>query len=465
MLFVEARFFLFFLILFGIYWSLRDNFQRKFLLLAASYFFYACWDWRFAIMLFGLSLADFYFANAIFRSSNTRLRKQLVVGSILMNMGVLCFFKYFNFFTDSAIRFGNFFGFQLSQFTIDVILPVGISFFTFQSLSYTIDVYRGQFKPAKRIIDYLLSAAFFPQLVAGPIVRPTFFLPQLASRRIFPIDEVRPLLALFLLGFIKKACIADNVSPYVDQVFAEPGAYAALSTIGAVWLYATQIYCDFSGYTDMAIASAGLLGYRLVINFNAPYLANSIQDFWRRWHISLSEWIRDYIYISLGGRSPVRLLTYRNLLITMLLGGLWHGAAWTFVVWGGLHGIALVVQREYHRLIGCRFTMPSLAGWFLTINFVCISWIFFRSESFATALTVLSHYLLLSPGGGLQIPTWLIVFPSILLLLELIGRKRTWFESFASLTPTRFSLAYGSAWAIAIAFLPLGYRPFIYFQF
>lgn len=416
-------------------------------------------------MLFGMSLCDFFFANAIFRNSSPKTRRSLVICSIVMNMGVLGTFKYFNFFTDSAVTFANAFGFQLSQFTLDVILPVGISFFTFQSLSYTIDVYRGQFKPSKRIIDYLLAAAFFPQLVAGPIVRPTFFLPQLASARLFPRAEIKALLTLFLLGFIKKACLADNLSPYVDQVFADPSSYTAFSTIGAVWLYATQIYCDFSGYTDMAIATAGLLGYRLVINFNAPYLATSIRDFWHRWHISLSEWIRDYIYISLGGRSNVRLITYRNLLLTMLLGGLWHGAAWTFVVWGGLHGLALVIQRDYYRLIGNRFTMPPLLGWFLTINFVCICWIFFRSESFATALHIASLYLFLSPGGSNTLPLWLSLLPLLLLLIQWLSRKGNVMAKITTLPAPRFAVAYGAAWAVTVAFLPLGYRPFIYFQF
>ncbi|RYD70380.1 MAG: MBOAT family protein, partial [Sphingobacteriales bacterium] len=224
MLFVEARFFLFIALVFAFYWSLRVNFHRKVLLLGASYFFYGCWDWRFAIMLFAISLADYFFARAMADCKIIGRKKLLVTLSVVMNMGVLCYFKYFNFFADSFVGLCNAMGFHASHVTINVILPVGVSFFTFQALSYTIDVYRGTIKPARLVVDYLLSSSFFPQLVAGPIVRPAFFLPQLARRREFPLEEVRPLLALFFLGFLKKACLADNISPYVDRIFADPHA-------------------------------------------------------------------------------------------------------------------------------------------------------------------------------------------------------------------------------------------------
>lgn len=215
----------------------------------------------------------------------------------------------------------------------------------------------------------------------------------------------------------------------------------------------------------MAIACAGLLGYRLVINFDAPYLAGSIQDFWRRWHISLSEWIRDYIYISLGGRSRIRLITYRNLMITMLLGGLWHGAAWTFVVWGGLHGLGLVIQREYRRIVGDRFSMPGPLAWFLTINFVCICWIFFRADSLTSALYIVGSYLFLYPGGSMNLPMGIILIPILFLFIEATARRLQLFGCADRIPLNFFVFSYGASWAIALALLPLGYRPFIYFQF
>ncbi len=384
-----------------------------------------------------------------------------------MNMGVLGLFKYFNFFSESAISFGRSLGWQLDSITVNVILPVGISFFTFQSLSYTVDVFRRKYKPVTLINDYLLAASFFPQLVAGPIVRPTFFLPQLATNRIFPHTKFRNLFVLFLLGFIKKSCIADNISPYIDHFFRSSNDYTTLATITGVWLYSAQIYCDFSGYTDMAIASAGLFGYKLVENFDAPYLSVSIQDFWRRWHMSLSTWIKDYIYIPLGGKNVFRILTYRNLLITMLLGGLWHGASWTFVIWGGMHGVALVLRQEFVHLTKLRFKLPKILGWFFTINFVCIAWIFFRAESLPVAISILEKYLSIDNGGSMSLPLFLTLLPILLLLIQFIYRK---YELIASLYVRRmnlflFAFAYGSMWAFSIAFLPLAYSPFIYFQF
>ena len=467
MLFVELRFFVFFTIVLLVYWSLASNSMRKNFLLCASYVFYGSWDWRFAFMLFFIAVGDYTLARAMGQTRNERRRLLLVILSLSMNLGVLGYFKYTNFFIGSAIGLARELGFDLQPTTLHIILPVGISFVTFQSLAYTIDVYRHQLRPARKLRDYLLFAAFFPQLVAGPIVRPSYFLPQLVSPRTIAAAEIREFALMFLIGFFKKTAIADNLAPYVDQVFNAPGAYSMGASIAATWLYATQIYCDFSGYTDMAIAVAGLLGFRLVINFNAPYLACSIQDFWRRWHISLSTWIRDYIYISLGGRSEVRLITYRNLMVTMLLGGLWHGAAWTFVAWGGMHGAALVVNREFNRWVPTqRFErFRGLLGWFLTINFVCIAWIFFRATSFATAWTILQRYLLLDTGGSQTLPAWALLLPPALLAIQYLSRRYRWVEALHAWPERAFLACYGSAWAVAISLLPLANRPFIYFQF
>lgn len=468
MLFVQPGFFLFFAVTLLAYWCLNRNGARKNVLLVASYFFYGCWDWRFAFLLLAISTADYAFARQIDREENSARRKFYVAASLVMNLGVLGFFKYCNFFLDSAVQMAGALGVTLSHPTLHILLPVGISFITFQSLSYTIDVYRRQLKTARSMRDYLMFAAFFPQLVAGPIVRPAYFLPQLTEKRSIGAAEIQACLLLFLLGFFKKTAIADNIAPYVDHVFAAPKDFSAWASIGATWLYAAQIYCDFSGYSDMAIAVAGLLGYKLTLNFNAPYLATSIQEFWRRWHISLSTWIRDYIYISLGGRSAARWKTYRNLLITMLAGGLWHGAAWTFVAWGGLHGVALVAQREWQRRVTrerAKTALSALLGWFLTINFVCAAWIFFRAADFSTAWLMLKRYVFLEQGGAGSLPWALTCLPAALLLWEYTARHFAWYDRLATLKPWRFALFLGIAWAVTLALLPLGNRPFIYFQF
>lgn len=469
MLFVELKFFLFFAITLTLYWSLPTNNLRKWLLLGASYFFYGSWDWRFAGMLLVISYGDYFFAKQLDDTKDDRIRRRYVTASLAMNLVVLGYFKYFNFFIDSAVELAQKMGMHLDHPTLSIILPVGVSFFTFQSLSYTIDVYRKEIPAVKQARDYLLFSAFFPQLVAGPIVRPKYFLPQLESARTIDIASARVALLLFALGFFKKACLADNVSPFVDQVFQDPGGYDNLSVISAVWLYAVQIYCDFSGYTDMAIAVAGLMGYKLAINFNTPYLARSLQDFWRRWHISLSTWIRDYIYISLGGKNANRFITYRNLMYTMLAGGLWHGAAWTFVLWGGLHGAGQVIQQEFnHTSLSKWFQIrpwwPAFS-WFLTLQFVCMCWIFFRAPDFSVATEIGLKYLFLHTSGTKALPLELLAVPATLLLLQYAFVKFNLTEKVALWSLTFFGAAYGIAWSASLAMLPLGYRPFIYFQF
>jgi alginate O-acetyltransferase complex protein AlgI len=283
------------------------------------------------------------------------------------------------------------------------------------------------------------------------------------------VEDIKNALYLFPLGYVKKACIADNISPYVDKVFNAPGHWSAVASITATWLYAVQIFCDFSGYSDMAIAVAAMMGFKLVLNFDAPYLSESTQDFWRRWHISLSSWIRDYIYISLGGRSKKLWLTYRNLMITMLAGGLWHGAAWTFVAWGGLHGAALVVNQEFRRCFPLDKNAVPLwrraFGWFVTLNFVCVCWILFRASTFGTAWLLIKRYFLLDRGGDSSLPLWLIFFPLGLLLLQYLSRRVNLHDLVCDLSLPQFAFAYGCVWAFAISMLPFGYRPFIYFQF
>ena len=390
MLFVEFRFLFFFLIVFGVYWSLRGNATRKVWLLVCSYFFYACWDWRFLFLLMGSTSLDYAIGRLLGHVQSKPIRRALVTASLCVNLGLLEFFKYFNFFTGSAVALLGWMGLHASIHTLAIILPVGLSFYTFQSMSYTLEIYRGHLDPVRKPLDLAFFIAFFPQLVAGPIVRATTFLPQVHEARRFASVDFRSALVLFLVGFVKKACIAENAAPFVDQYFASPESYSAMSCWIAVLLYAVQIYCDFSGYTDMAIACARMLGYELTINFNFPYFANSVADFWRRWHISLSTWLRDYLYISIGGNRGGRAYVYRNLMITMLLGGLWHGGAWTFVVWGGIHGLALVVQREWKARSSKLKWITPVMRWLgapLTFFVVCLAWIFFRAQNFHDALT------------------------------------------------------------------------------
>jgi alginate O-acetyltransferase complex protein AlgI len=467
MLFTEPRFVAFFACLFVLYWSLKTNAARKGVLLVASYIFYGAWDWRFAVMLLILSSADYWFALSISRTSVHALRRRFVFCSVAMNLIVLGIFKYLNFFVSSTISAANMLHVQLDQPTLHIILPVGISFFTFQSLSYTIDVYRSEIPPARNLWDYLLFSSFFPQLVAGPIVRPKYFLPQLDSVRHIGPSDIRLALLLFSVGLAKKMAVADNISAYVDQVFGNPLSYDVHASITATWLYAVQIYCDFSGYSDMAIAVAALLGYRLTLNFDAPYLATSIQDFWRRWHISLSSWIRDYIYISLGGRSPNRLVTYKNLILTMLAGGLWHGASWTFVAWGGAHGAGQVAHQEVRRIRGedASSTAAKIFFWFITLYFVCLCWILFRSSSFGIASLMIRRNLFIAGGGDLHLPTWLMGLPLGLLALQYVLRRFDVYYRVAHLNLPLYSLTLGAFGAVIVALLPFGYKPFIYFQF
>ena len=368
MLFVEFRFFWFFLAVFAVYWSLRGNRNRKIWLLVCSYFFYACWNWKFLFLIMASSALDYFVGSMLARTDDARKRRGWLIMSLCANLGTIAFFKYYNFFVTSAAAALAWLGLPASLHTLNIVIPVGVSFYTFHSMSYTIDVYRRKLEPVRSLLDLACFIGFFPQMVAGPIVRASQFLPQLRSIRRFSDVDARGALVLFLTGFIKKACIADSVAPFVDRYFEAPWNFATASAWVAVLFYAIQIYCDFSGYTDMAIATAGLLGYQLPVNFRFPYFATNISDFWHRWHISLSSWLRDYLYIPLGGNRGPAWFVYRNIMITMLLGGLWHGGAWTFVIWGGLHGLALVVHRAWQQRVEGRAPSRPLPGIYATAD-------------------------------------------------------------------------------------------------
>ena len=469
MLFTESRFLVFFVIVFLVYWALNKNTPRKHWLLLSSYVFYGSWDWRFLSLIILSTLINYL---AGLRMSNpaasTQRRKQWLIISLVANLGILGFFKYFNFFAESATEFLGLLGLQANWVTLHIVLPVGISFFTFQAMSYTIDVYRNKLAPQKNLFDLALFIAFFPQLVAGPIVRAADFLPQLAIARSFSQVNVRACLVLFMIGFFKKACVADNLAPLIDQYFANPELYTVFSAWLAVLCYAIQIYCDFSGYSDMAIACAGLLGYQLCLNFAHPYFAANITDFWRRWHISLSSWLRDYLYIPLGGNRGNQWFTYRNLMLTMLLGGLWHGAAWNFVIWGGLHGLALILHREWSKWLGhLKFfgVLFSLIGPLLTFYWVCIAWVFFRASDLATALHVNQAFILFESSGTQTITAQLLGLIIILAIVHWLAYRRVFNDWWQNLSGHTFAVSYGVAAALLMTLLPTGYTPFIYFQF
>jgi len=470
MLFTEPRFFIFFAVIAIIYWSIKSNLYRKLVLLVASYAFYAAWDYRFLSLILLSTIVDYTAAIRIEKAASQKHRTRWLILSLVVNLGVLFAFKYFNFFSQSLSELMNFLGIEVSYNTLNIILPVGISFYTFQTLSYTIDVYRKHIEARSSLLDISVFVAFFPQLVAGPIVRAVEFLPQLDTVRHFSKVPVKACMTLFLIGYIKKAGISDNIAPYVDMVFGNPQLYGTAAIYSAVLLYAAQIYCDFSGYSDMAIAIAGLLGYRLPLNFAAPYFSRNLSEFWRRWHITLSSWLRDYLYISLGGNRLGERKTYRNLMLTMLLGGLWHGASWNFVTWGALHGSGLSVHRFSQRIHATGRSMKFYSGVIsvaVTFYFVCLAWIFFRAQDMKDSLLIAKVWLFGGATGSGTIPygDWVYLAPIIILLHWLFYKIDilSWIEEHVSWPG--FSIAYGILIAISIALTPVGYRPFIYFQF
>jgi alginate O-acetyltransferase complex protein AlgI len=493
MLFFEFRFFVFYAVVFSVMWALRTNAARKVWLLLCSHFFYACFfigdpltfvlniaaqrwallptGWWFPLVLIASTCMDYIVGRGIGAAASDQSRRRWLLVSLGINLGVLCWFKYFNFFLVSAGAFLSWAGLPVSIHTLAIILPCGVSFYTFQSMSYTIEVYRRHIEPEKNFLDLAFFIAFFPQLVAGPIVRSMTFLPQTKKTRCWENVDARGALVMFLVGFVKKACIAETVAPYVDHYFAVAPTQTALSAWIAVLLYAVQIYCDFSGYTDMAIAAARLLGYDLTVNFNFPYFARNLTDFWRRWHISLSTWLRDYLYIPLGGNRGSLLFTYRNLMLTMLLGGLWHGAAWGFVVWGALHGAGLILHREWTRRRGGprksapTHAMRDILSTLATFYFVCICWAWFRAPDFHTAILVTKSLVLFHSAGNKGLAHWLLLLFAVLAFIHWLNSRKTFAHWWRRPPEWLFAPAYGAAFATALLFVPQHYSAFIYFRF
>lgn len=446
---------------------LRSNRTWKLLLLFASYYFYAYWDVRFTALLLFSTVVDYLVGLKIADSTSDVVRKRLLLISLVANLGLLGFFKYFNFFIDSAAVLLEPMGIHTG--TLNIILPVGISFYTFQTLSYTLDIYRGQLKPSRNFLDFALFVAFFPQLVAGPIVRAIDFLPQLNEKKPLTSSHVFLGFRQFVFGLFKKVFIADKLAVFIDYAFDHAGIMSGGTLWIAVIAYAIQIYCDFSGYSDMAIGTARILGYEFIPNFRLPYMARNITDFWRRWHISLSGWLRDYLYISLGGNRHGQIRTYVNLMLTMVLGGLWHGASWSFVFWGGLHGVALALHKIWlnRRDPSAEIKTTWLGawlGWVLTMLVVLVSWVFFRANDFGLAGMMLQRMFTLSPGVvyfhpfalfaiGLMAAQHLVVAAGWGDRLEL--KENRWW------TPVVLFTMIG----LVVLYYPTGFKPFIYFQF
>ena len=487
MTFASVTFLIFFaLVLLGLWllWyvlplhgDLRRSISHVFLW-GASYLFYGWWNLRLLVLLLGVTLVAFCTAGPCEEERKLLSRVRFGVG-VAIPLAALGLFKYFDFFVDS---FCQVFGVKQSP-GLSLTLPVGISFYTFQALSYTIDVYRGRIKRETSFVRFALYISFFPQLVAGPIVRAADFLPQLMQDRKPTLHRLETGLQIFVFGMAKKLVLADNLSVFVDEVYRTPQMFHWTTVALAVVSYAIQIYMDFSGYSDMAIGCAHCMGYDLNRNFNLPYCSKNVSEFWKRWHISLSGWLQQYLYFSLGGNRRGRVRTYLNLMITMLLGGLWHGAGWTFVLWGGLHGVALCIHKAYLKRTGvgkngAEHRAMRILCVVVTDLFVCLCWVFFRAESTTQALAVLKQLFGLK-DGVVNLYSWSIVAIAVTAVATAFAYARAVRKKTSDRQPVEIEGYYpvlnlSRFWSLVVFFVAIGGilglayvggNPFIYFQF
>ena len=470
MLFNSFEFLIFLPIVFFIYWFVlgRKLHLQNIFLLIASYVFYGWWDWRFLSLIAMSTVVDYFVGIKIASLINDKKRKYWLFVSVIFNLGLLAFFKYFNFFIDSWVDLLHSVGYEVkSVWTLKIVLPVGISFYTFQTMSYTIDIYRNKLQPTKDFIAFAAFVSFFPQLVAGPIERATNLVPQFLSERKFSAKNISYGFKLILWGFFMKLVVADRAGVYVDTVYGNIENHEGLTFIMATIFFAFQIYGDFAGYSLIAIGTAKWFGFDLMTNFRRPYFSKSVSEFWNRWHISLSTWFRDYVYIPLGGNRVPRSRWLLNLFITFVVSGLWHGANWTFVIWGALNGIYLIAEVLIKRKT--KFGLLAMAYTFVVINF---SWIFFRSGSVSDALIIIKT-IFTSPGrlfigSGDDIAASIYTVMAIFLLI-LVELKREYWSERWSLEKSNLKLVKYSFYALlvfTILYLGVfGESQFIYFQF
>jgi D-alanyl-lipoteichoic acid acyltransferase DltB (MBOAT superfamily) len=470
LLFNSITFAIFFVVVLGAYWMLRFRAQNV-LLLIASWVFYAFWDWRFLGLLVFQSLIDFFAGLAIGNSEDERFRKRVLIAAIGLNLAILGFFKYFGFFVDSAINFLEWFGLNPNPPLLEVLLPIGISFYTFQSITYSFDVYRRRLPPTRSILNYSVFVAYFPHMVAGPIQKAKHLLPQIEEPRTRPsLEQIRSGLFLILLGLFKKVAIADAVAIVAAKAFDAPNeASTALLLVGLI-AFALQIYGDFAGYTDIARGVSRLFGIELTLNFEQPYLSRNITEFWRTWHISLSTWLHDYLYIPLGGNQHGKLVTYRNLMITMLLGGLWHGASWTFVIWGGIHGLLLSIHRALGGYVPRGHLDPlkwrDVPKILFTFALVCLAWVFFRAVDLTTAIDYIEGLFSFRPGGvGLDDLLIVGVSALFILIIDVSQRLTRDQEVVLRWAPPLRGIAYAMLFVWIVLWSGGEAQPFIYFQF
>lgn len=464
MLFHSEAFFYFLPIAFFVYWLLPNNGLRKWWLLAASCWFYMSWNAIFVLLIAFSAGVDFFSAQALTKISSSKWRKAIVFGSICVNLGLLGYFKYSNFFIDNVCAMLHSLGFSAHKPVLELILPLGISFYTFETISYIVDVYLGRVQACKNFASYALFIMFFPHLIAGPIVRARDFLPQVEKEKRFSWLAMAAGTQLFIVGLFKKVVIADNLARFVDPVFQNPASHSTSAVWLAALFYTIQIFCDFSGYSDMALGLARMFGYKLKINFNNPYLATDLVDFWRRWHISLSSWIRDYLYIPLGGGKKGRIRKHANLLATMLICGFWHGANWQFVLWGAYHGILLFLTHLYKEA-KLNLSVPKFITMSCTFVLVLVGWVIFRAHGIDNALAMYGQMFSFKIGSS---PAPYLMFTSLVSLgffvvyqmLAATNRLKT-----RRLSPAVLAFTFSSLALSILLFRPEEKTSFIYFQF
>jgi alginate O-acetyltransferase complex protein AlgI len=487
MTFSSLTFLIFFAVAFAAYWLIRQRRWQNLLLVLVSYIFYGWWDWRFSFLMLASSLIDYVLGGAIERTENSRRRGLYLTAALVSQLSLLAFFKYYNFFVESFAQAAASLGWNPGDLTLQIILPVGISFYTFQTLSYTIDIYRRQLKASTDLVEYLAFVSFFPQLVAGPIERAVDLLPQFGKDRHFDPQLAADGLRQMLWGLFKKLAVADRLALIVAPAYEHPENYTGTHLAFATVCFAFQIYCDFSGYSDIAVGVARQFGIRLSRNFAYPYFSQSIGEFWRRWHISLSTWFRDYVYIPLGGSRGSSLASKRNLLTTFLVSGLWHGAAWGYVVWGAFHGVLASIYRGSskssprdvpgnERWIPRPMTVLRMA---LTFSLVCLGWVFFRAATWSDAMEIhrrifnpsievrtretvqLYHFVLTTPG---VLATTVVLFT--LVMIEWCGRRHDHPLAMVKVSrPLRWAAYSVMLWATLLLIPEGAGQEFIYFAF